>query len=51
MEHHEKECVQFSIEEKQNNIYVQGRSQGVCKGCPGTPLEGKMAGGEYRAEK
>jgi len=25
--------------------------QGVCKGCPDTPLGEKMAGGEYRAEK
>jgi len=30
---------------------VQGRSRGVCKGCPGIPLGEKMAGGEYRAEK
>jgi len=29
----------------------QGRSQGVCKGCPSTPVGEKMAGGEYRAEK
>jgi len=29
----------------------KGRSQGVCKECPGTLLGEKMAGGEYSAEK
>ena len=43
------QCIRIFLETR-NDAWIQGRSQGGCPRCPGTPLGEKIPEGEYRFE-